>query len=145
METLARDTGGKAFYNTNGLSNAMTEAINSGSHYYTLTYTPANTKTDGKYRRIEVKATNGSYKLAYRRGYYAENAKFAPGSDDERKSDALVPLMAFGMPDFEQILFNMQLVKVRPGSDGSRAGSNTELKGPLVRYSLNFAISARYY
>jgi VWFA-related protein len=142
METLARDTGGRAFYNTNDLSNAMTEAINSGSHYYTLAYTPTNMKMDGKYRRIEVKGTNGSYKLAYRRGYYAENAKFAPAGDDEIKSDALVPLMAFGMPDFAQVLFKMQLVKTKPGNDGSRAGSNTELKGPLVRYSLDFAISA---
>jgi VWFA-related protein len=143
METLARDTGGRAFYNTNDFSNAMTEAISSGSHYYTLTYTPTNTKMDGKYRRIEVKGINGSYKLAYRRGYYAENAKFAPTVDDQRKSDALVPLMAFGMPDFEQILFKMQLVKTKPASDGSRAGSNTELKGPPVRCSLDFAISAQ--
>jgi hypothetical protein len=143
METLARDTGGRAFYNTNDLSNAMTEAINSGSHYYTLTYTPTNVKMDGKYRRIEVKEANGSYKLAYRRGYYAENAKFVPAADDKRISDALVPLMAFGMPDFAQILFKIQLVKTKPGSDGSRAGSNTELKGPLVRYRLDFAISAQ--
>jgi len=143
METLARDTGGRAFYNTNDLANAMTEAVNSGSHYYTLTYTPANMKMDGKYRRIEVKGINGSYKLAYRRGYYAENAKFARAGDDQRKSDALVPLMAFGMPDFEQILFKVQLAKVKPVSDGSRAGSNTELRGPLVRYSLDFAISVQ--
>jgi VWFA-related protein len=143
METLARDTGGRPFYNTNDLSNAMTEAINNGSRYYTLTYSPANTKMDGKYRRIEVKATNTSYKLAYRRGYYAENAKFAPAGGDRRNSDALVPLMAFGMPDFAQVLFKMQLVKTKPGSDGSRAGSNTELKGPLVRYSLDFAVSAQ--
>jgi VWFA-related protein len=143
METLARDTGGRAFYNTNDFSNAMTEAIDSGSHYYTLTYTPTNVKMDGKYRRIEVKGINGAYKLTYRRGYYAENAKFVPVGDDQRKSDALVPLMAFGMPDFAQVLFKMQLVKTKPGSDGSRAGSNTELKGPLIRYSLDFAISAQ--
>jgi len=97
METLARDTGGRAFYSTSDLSNAMTEAISSGLHYYTLTYTPTNTKMDGKYRRIEVKGINGSYKLAYRRGYYAENAKFAPAGDDQRKSDALVLFMAFGI------------------------------------------------
>lgn len=143
METLARDTGGRAFYNTNDFSNAMTEAIDNGSRYYTLTYTPSNSKTDGKYRRIEVKATSGSYKLAYRRGYYAVNAKFAPAGSDQRNSDALVPLMAFGMPDFAQVLFKMQLVKTKPASDGIRAGSNTEVKGPLVRYSLDFAISAQ--
>ena len=33
---------------------------------------------DGKYRKVEVKVAEGNFKLAYRRGYYAENAKF-PG------------------------------------------------------------------
>ena len=28
---------------------------------------------DGKYRRIEVKLTDGHYKLAYRRGYNADD------------------------------------------------------------------------
>ncbi|MGH9552007.1 MAG: VWA domain-containing protein, partial [Terriglobales bacterium] len=38
METLAENTGGKAFYNTNELKDALARAINYGSHYYTLTY-----------------------------------------------------------------------------------------------------------
>lgn len=36
MELLARNTGGRAFYNTNDLSNAMADVINSGYYYYTL-------------------------------------------------------------------------------------------------------------
>ena len=40
MEQVAEDTGGHAFYNTNGLAGATTKAIEAGSHYYTLTYTP---------------------------------------------------------------------------------------------------------
>jgi VWFA-related protein len=143
METLARDTGGRAFYNTNDLSNAMTEAINSGSHYYTLTYTTTNVKMDGKYRRIEVKATNGSYKLAYRRGYYAENPKTEQAAERNVASDPLLPLTGFGMPDFAEILYKVRLVKSKPGLDASRAGSNIELKGPLVRCGLDFAISAQ--
>jgi VWFA-related protein len=148
METIARDTGGKAFYNSNALNDAMAQAVDEGSHYYTLTYAPTNTKMDGKYRHIELKTTNSASKLAYRRGYYAENAKFAPvggaeRKDEKKKSGALTPLMAFGMPDFEQILYKVRLVKTKPGRDASRAGSNTELKGPLVRYGLDFAISAQ--
>jgi VWFA-related protein len=54
MEALAQETGGKPFYNTNDLSVAVKEAINIGSHYYTLTYTPTNIKLDGKFRRIEA-------------------------------------------------------------------------------------------
>ncbi len=68
MQSLATDTGGKAFYNTNDLAGALSRAINDGSHYYTLVYSPTNEEMDGRYRHIEVKLAKGNYKLAYRRG-----------------------------------------------------------------------------
>jgi VWFA-related protein len=132
METLARDTGGKAFYNTNGLSEAISEAIANGSHYYTLAYTPTNENVDGKYRHIEVKVA-GTYQASYRRGYVAEN--LASHSNDGGKNDALAPLMNFGMPDFSQILYKVRvtiLKEVRPAS--------TE-RAAVVRYGLDFAIT----
>jgi hypothetical protein len=134
METLARDTGGRPFYNTNDLSSAMTEAINSGSHYYTLTYTPTNIKKDGKYRRIELKATNGSYKLAYRRGYYAENSNMEQAAERTAPSDPLLPLVGFGMPDFAQILYK---VRVAPLQYGGKA----DPKKTGLRYGVDFAIA----
>ena len=134
METLARDTGGQAFYNTNDLSNAMTEAISSGSHYYTLTYTPTNMKMDGKYRRIEVKGTNGSYKLAYRRGYYAENPKTEQAAERNVASDPLLPLMSFGMPDFAEILYKVRVAALQGGSSADPTKS-------VVRYGVDFAVS----
>ena len=145
METLARDTGGKAFYNTNDLTNAMTEAINTGSHFYTLTYTPANTRMDGNYRRIELKALDSDYKLAYRRGYYAENAKTEQAAERRTPSDPLLPLMGFGMPDFAQILYKVRVLPSdpQPKSGAKRAGSKAELKDPAVRYGVDFAISAQ--
>ena len=49
---------------------AMAKAIDEGSHYYALAYAPTNNKTDGRYRRIEVKLPNNAgYKISYRRGY----------------------------------------------------------------------------
>src|SRR5260370_1221605 len=99
MEILAQDTGGKAFYNTNGLGDALAKEMRNGAHYYTLAYAPTDAKRDGKYRRIEVKA-NGDYKLSYRRGYYAENAKGERTADQKTASDPLLSLMAFGIPDF---------------------------------------------
>jgi VWFA-related protein len=141
MELLARDTGGKAFYNTNGLSEAMAQAIAEGSHFYTLTYAPTNASMDGKYRHIEVKIVNGNYKLAYRRGYYAENAKFASTSDKKRKSDALLPLIGFGMPDFAQIMYKVRVLPLKTVPRTEQAGSIEELREPSVRYGLDFAIS----
>ncbi len=133
MELLARDTGGRAFYNTNDLSGAMSEAIDDGSKFYTLAYAPSNEKMDGKYRRIELKMAGGDYKLSYRRGYYAEDAKFPKAGDEKQKSDALAPLVGFGMPDFAQILYKVRVEAVKPGKDAGPAGTDKALKGELTR------------
>jgi VWFA-related protein len=135
MEMLARNTGGRAFYNTNDLSNAMTEAINSGSNYYTLTYTPTNTKADGKYRQIELKVMNSSYKLSYRRGYYAETSQAEREAEQNGPSDLLLRLMGFGMPDFAEILY-----KVRVAVLQENKGSSADATKPVVRYGLDFAV-----
>ena len=133
METLARNTGGKPFYNTNDLSSVMAEAINSGSHYYTLTYSPTNTKSDGKLRRIELKALNSNYKLAYRRGYYAQNPETERTVEEKAPGDFLLPLMSFGMPDFAEVLYKVR-VAVVPRNSGAETSAAT------TRYALDFAI-----
>jgi VWFA-related protein len=136
MESLARDTGGHAFYNTNGLSEAMEQAVEEGSHFYSLAYVPSNSKLDGRYRRIDLKVT-GDYKLAYRRGYYAEHAKFPVAEAGLKKNDAIVPLMGFGMPDFAQVLYKVRVAPVA----AEATGSVKELKAPTRRYGLDFAIT----
>jgi VWFA-related protein len=146
MEMLARDTGGHAFYNTNGLSEAMEQAVDEGSHFYSLAYVPTNSKLDGRFRKIDLKVV-GSYKLAYRRGYYAENAKFPVTEAGAKKNDALVPLMGFGMPDFAQVLYKVRVapvVRAAPdavASGGVGAGGLKESKAAMVRYGLDFAIT----
>jgi len=140
MEMLARDTGGHAFYNTNGLSEAMEQAVDEGSHFYSLAYVPSNSKMDGRYRKIDLKLAGGDYKLAYRRGYYAENAKFPVSEAGAKKNDALVPLMGFGMPDFAQILYKARVAPVTADASSGAAGVK-ELKPPMVRYGLDFAVT----
>ncbi len=78
MEELAKDTGGQAFYNTNGLNDALTRVVNNGTRYYSLAYSPSNPTMDGKYRRIQVKLLKGKDTLAYRRGYYADDLANRP-------------------------------------------------------------------
>ncbi len=72
MEEVADATGGKAYYNTNGLKQAIAEIVNNGTYYYTLAYATTNTNWDGKYRHIKVSAASGLH-LQYRRGYYARS------------------------------------------------------------------------
>jgi VWFA-related protein len=139
MEELAADTGGKAYYNTNDLSNALQHAINDGSHYYTLAYTPTNKKMDGKYRGIQVKLTTGKYKLAYRRGYNADDtASKAPPPE----SDPLRPLLMRGLPSATQLLYGVRVVPMipQPAPNATHAGKNPKLTCPCTRYSVDFMI-----
>jgi VWFA-related protein len=138
MVQLAQDTGGQAFYNVNGLTEAVTKAVNEGSHYYTLAYTPANKQMNGKYRRIQVKLA-GNYKLSYRRGYYADNS--AP--QEQANVDPLLPLVGFGMPDFSQVLYKVRILPTnpQPSPDAAIAGVNEDLKKPITRYAVDFAVS----
>ena len=82
METMANETGGHAFYNTNGLTDAVASAIDAGSNYYTLTYTPTDHKWNSAYRNIHVEITGTAVlqggKLTYRRGYYADDPRRLP-------------------------------------------------------------------
>lgn len=144
MIKIAQDTGGQAFFNMNGLSEAVAQAINDGSHYYTLAYTPANKETDGKFRRIQVKLTKGNFKLSYRRGYYAEDPKIRQIADDQKNNmDPLMPLVSFGMPDFSQVLYKVRVLpaKPQPGQDAPIAGANEDLNKPITRYGVDFAIA----
>jgi VWFA-related protein len=44
MTDIADPTGGQAFMNTNDLKGAVSQAIDAGSNYYTLTYAPTSHK-----------------------------------------------------------------------------------------------------
>lgn len=142
MEVLAENTGGKAFYNTNGLTDALARAINYGSHYYTLTYTPTDKKMDGRYRRIQLKLSSSKYTVAYRRGYYAGDTHDAKAKKEQR-GDPLLPLMKRGLPDLAQIVYKIRVTpsNPQPSPEAERAGDGKELKGPFTRYGVDFAVA----
>ena len=141
MEQLAASTGGKAYYNTNDLNGAMQRAVNDGSHYYTITYAPTDKKMDGRYRQIEIRLTNGGYKLAYRRGY---NAVDVPAPDAAPANDVLSPLLGWGLPPASGVLFGVRAQPApQPGAEPARAGGNTALKGPVTRYAVDFVVRAQ--
>jgi VWFA-related protein len=146
-ETIAQETGGRAFYNTNALDAAMAKAIDEGSHYYTLAYAPTNNKTDGRYRRIKViLPNNAGYKISYRRGYYADKPE-THQSADSGAEDPLIPLVGFGMPNFDQITYQIQAnpLQPQPAADARRAGLNTELQGPFTRFGVDLAVSLQNF
>ncbi|HTS38328.1 MAG TPA: VWA domain-containing protein [Candidatus Solibacter sp.] len=73
LDKIAEDSGGRAFYDTNGLQQAIATGVNSGSNYYTLSYSPSNKNFDGNLRKIHIALNGKSYHLAYRRNYLADD------------------------------------------------------------------------
>ena len=143
MQELAQDTGGKAFFDTNGIKNALANAIENGENYYTLAYIPDDAKFDGKFRRIQVKLAEQNHQLAYRQGYFAD----APSAHSSNAP--LSPTAAAiqrGAPPSSQILFK---VRVLPSDDDALKGLESQtgpaglmaekLHGTIKRYWIDYA------
>lgn len=130
MDILAHDSGGRAFYNTNSLSNVIAEIGKSGVDFYTLSYVPDNAKMDGGFRNISVGIAGQSYNLSYRRGYFAtdmdrpgaaETASAGGATEGGKPVNPLAPFMALGMPESEQIGYR---VAIKPAGEAA-AGAKT--------------------
>jgi VWFA-related protein len=104
MQEMADRTGGKAFYNTNGIDAAIHKSIEDGSTYYTLAYYPENKNWNGKFRKIHVKVNRSGVKLRYRLGYYAVDPRaFAEKNQKQQDSAFALALspdspIATGLP-----------------------------------------------
>ena len=155
MNRMAEATGGAAYYNTNGLKEAVEKAVEAGSNYYTLTYTPTNLNWKGDYRKIEVKMDRQGLTLAYRRGYYADDPR-SKGHHEESRNPGTGPgtkpysaihtAMLRGGPDPTEIIFG---ANIRPSSadtepalaPGNQAAPKTT--GPYRRYAVLFSIDPK--
>lgn len=71
LSTLAADTGGKAFFDTNDFGGVFSQVQKDTSAYYVLGFTSTNPLKDGKYRHLKVAVKRTDVKLEFRPGYYA--------------------------------------------------------------------------
>jgi VWFA-related protein len=71
LSTLASDTGGKAFFDSNDFGAVFSQVQKDSSAYYVLGFTSANAMKDGKFRHLKVQINRADVKLDYRSGYYA--------------------------------------------------------------------------
>lgn len=73
LQSLAADTGGTAFTDSNDFGEAFDKITAEISSYYILGYGSNNTKQDGTYRKIEVRLkTKLDARVRAREGYYAD-------------------------------------------------------------------------
>ena len=149
MDQIANETGGKAFYNTNAVGEAVVKSITNGANYYTIGYVPANKNYNGAYRKIDVQMPESHAELEYRHGYYADDptqtAKLMPG-----RLSPLIAAMQHGVLPQSQVLFKVRLL---PAGDPELKGEKLSpepagalvktLKPPLQRYVADFTIDPR--
>lgn len=118
-DEIAGMTGGRAFYSDNGLSAALTEAVEDGADYYTLTYSPSNSKYDGTLRKIKVELSQKGYRLSYRRTYYSVDPDAVPAQDNtiqansepatRKQDDSLFANMRHGAPLAHKLYFRAHI------------------------------------
>lgn len=84
LVTLAGDTGGRAFLDSNDFGQVFRRVQEDTSTYYVLGYHSSNPARDGKFRRITVRLSRADLKLEYRHGYYAP-ADFQHSSRGDRE------------------------------------------------------------
>ncbi|MGD0736550.1 MAG: VWA domain-containing protein [Terracidiphilus sp.] len=159
MQDIADATGGQAFSNNNSLKQSAARAVEGGSNYYTLAYTPSSDKWKGQYRKIQIDLARKGYTLAYRRGYYATdpNAPVEQSKSTAEQKDASSPAktdtpepapysamqaaMVYGGPEPRQILFE---TIVRPSIAQEEPAAyphnqpSAAAKGPFRRYNVHY-------
>lgn len=86
LTTLAGDTGGKAFLDSNDFSKIFKRVQDDTSAYYVLAYRSSNKNKDGRFRKITVRTSRPDVKLEYRAGYYAPK-DFAHANRGDREEE----------------------------------------------------------
>jgi VWFA-related protein len=110
LQTLAVETGGRAFHHINDLGSAFEQAADDAKVSYSLTFSPAASSLDGSYHRLELTVNRSGVKLRYRPGYVA-----AP---DRAVAPSLADAIANPV-DLAGIGFTVHLDKVEEGYKAS--------------------------
>jgi VWFA-related protein len=116
-DDIAASTGGRAYYGNNKLVELLDKAMENGQSYYTLTYSPTNTKYDGSERNIRVALADKdrNYKLTYRTGYFGVSDDEALEANTKhvtqqrflaaKRADTLYATAEHGAPMVHDLLF----------------------------------------
>jgi VWFA-related protein len=108
LTQFAAATGGKAFFNTNDIREAIATANEQGSNYYSFSYSPTNKVYNGKFRKIKVQLAQKGYKLYYRQGYFADDVNMA-AKEAALARNAIATAMHFGSPPAREVQFSVRV------------------------------------
>jgi VWFA-related protein len=90
MQTLADETGGKAYYGTNDLSAAVQKALSDSEGNYTIGFYPPEESLDGKFHELRVRVNLRGVDIRSRRGYFATpESSLTPEQRQARLNEAV--------------------------------------------------------
>jgi VWFA-related protein len=146
MNAVAEGTGGKAFYNTNGIEQAIETAVEQGSAYYSISYTSDNAVYDGKFRKLRISLAAKGYRLAYRPGYFADSPEAPIGNPKELDREVGLHAMQHGAPEARQLVFAARVVPVGKPVKASALLATDSLasqqkKVEVQHYEIDYAIA----
>ena len=142
LNTMAADTGGRAFTATNDFGDAFARVQNDLAAYYLLGYSSTNPARDGKFRRIQVRIVNRpelkGLSVEARPGYYAGRS-FANTNNRDREAMLDDQLQAaVSSTDMPMVLatgyFRQQ------GDGGNNRGNNDRFYVPIALAVPGFAV-----
>jgi hypothetical protein len=85
LSELARDTGGRAFFDANDFGPVYERVVEDSAAYYVLGYTSTNPAKDGKFRRVRVTVNRPDLRVEHRSGYYADRDFRHAGKEDRER------------------------------------------------------------
>ena len=136
QNTVAEETGGKVFRNTNDLKDAIQTAIEDSSSHYVLGYYLDQKMLDGKFHTIRVKVARAGAHVRSRTGYFALDVNdWRKQQDEKARASVLSGLAATGVllevkpnqpkaqgqPALMEILVDTSTVSFGSGPDGTHS------------------------
>lgn len=116
LGSLATDTGGRAFLDSNDFMPAFEKVQRDMSAYYLIGYATSNVAKDGKYRTIKVRVKNPQYKnvkIEARAGYYGER-DYAHTARNDRETQLQDALYSAVSPTDLPVLVSASFFRLAP-------------------------------
>jgi len=130
MDNLARETGGRAYYDSNDLKLAMQRSIENGSHYYTIAFVPQRQNWDSKYHHIKIHLARSGLDAEYRKGYFANPQTGTP--NDQARAD-LISALQPATPQSTMLLLKAKVSL--PDSDHAKVRIDCIIDGSALAFA----------
>ena len=98
LRTLAEQTGGIAFVDTNDFAGAFERIVHASSLYYLFGYYPSDSRRDGAYRRLDVRVARRGLHVLAREGYVR------PGPETEKAAAPRIATADGTSPELRALL-----------------------------------------